>query len=415
MKPELIKPIKERVDNKGRRWIQDHEKTYDKAIKKYSEESNSPNKNTIIRYLTDIRIGDRSTKRKVSKSRALRVFSTLQNIDLWLKQKPFQQVTVEDIKTLVLDLEEDIILSPHTKNPYTETTKAGMLKALRKFWKWLKNTPYYPEEVDWIDAYEPVIVQEIFSIEDVEYLERHLHSNTMRTILWILFDSGLRINELLNLRLKDIKPPSNGENYFTLRVRHETAKTHEERNVGLHYSNKHLLEYLEKNHQTPNKQDSFLFNTSYNYIRKYLSEKSKKHLNRSMTPKRLRGSSATHFASRIKSYQSFCYRYGWKLSSRVPDGYYNRAGVKNKEVMQQIHSFERTRITNEQADHAITNKDLLDENTALRRKLSQYEGELYKIGRYDGILNRLLAEPSIKEKARELFLKDQENQIEVLQ
>ncbi len=85
MKTEIVKEPKERTDSTGRRWIQDHEETYDKAISKYKEASKSPNKSLIVQYLQDIRLGDRYAKRAkkaVTKSRALRIFGVLQNIDL---------------------------------------------------------------------------------------------------------------------------------------------------------------------------------------------------------------------------------------------------------------------------------------------------------------------------------------------
>ena len=127
MKTEIVKKPKEKVDTKtGRRWIQDHESVYDKAIKKYLQNSQSPNKSTIVQYLADIRLGDRNVKkakRAVTKSRCLRIFPVLQNIDLWLGQKPFNKVTVDDMKTFVLNLKEDIIVSPTTKRAYSEASK----------------------------------------------------------------------------------------------------------------------------------------------------------------------------------------------------------------------------------------------------------------------------------------------------
>ena len=416
-KTELVREIKERIDKKtGRRWIQDHENTYDQAIKKYAENNKSPNKQYILGYLQDMQLGDRSkltAKKAVSKSRCLRIFGVLTNIDNWLQQKPFQEIDKQDIQKLVLDLKEDLIISPKNNKPYAETTKASMLKMLRRFWKWLKKTPYYPEEVDWIDTYEPKTTKEVFGIDDIKLLADNCHSIQLKTILWILFDTGARINELLNIKLKDIKTPTPQEKYYTLRIRCETEKNNRERSIGLFYTNKILQTYLENHHQTPGDQESYLFTTSYDHIRNYLRRKSLKFLKKSMTPHKIRASSATHYACRIRTYQDFCYRFGWSLSSRVPDLYYNRAGVKNNDVMNSIHTFERDRIRTEFGDQLVNNKELFDENFALQRKVNNYESEIYKRQRYDTILGKLLSLPEVKSKVREIMKTELHNNKEL--
>jgi hypothetical protein len=50
---QIVPTINERVDRNGRRWLQDHEANYNRKIKKYMEQSKSPNKHLTKRYLDD--------------------------------------------------------------------------------------------------------------------------------------------------------------------------------------------------------------------------------------------------------------------------------------------------------------------------------------------------------------------------
>ena len=167
-KTEIVPQIKERVDKNSRRWIQDHPAKYDKAVKKYRDNSKSPNKLLILQYLEDCRLGDRAIdgkRREISKSRSLRVLGILENIDLWLNYKPFREVTKQDIQDFIRKLKDDVIVSAWTQKPYSETTKASMKKVVRKFWKHLKGeNTYFPKEVDWITTYEPVPSKVVFSL-----------------------------------------------------------------------------------------------------------------------------------------------------------------------------------------------------------------------------------------------------------
>jgi site-specific recombinase XerD len=375
--PIVCMPVKERVDASGRRWVQDLEKKFDNEIKRYRKESDSKNKNTIIRFLEDMRIGDSSKecqKRIVSKSRCLKILGVLRKIDIWLHGKRFDEVTVEDMKDMIYRLQEDIISATKAGKPYTMSTKASMKKIIRKFWKWLKGkNHFYPDIVEFISTYEPTPTMEVYSIEEIEFLRDNLHSFKMKVLLWVLFDIGVRISELLNIRIMDITEPTPEENYYKIYIRKETAKNGKDRVIGLLYSNQYLEQYLKEHHASPRAKKSFLFDMSYDYIKNYLHLKGKKFLNKSVNLHKIRASSATHFAPRIKSYQSFCYKYGWSLSSRVPDRYFNTSGVKAKDAMDQVLSFERDQIRNQYRTEIVTNRDLLDQNFLMQEKLKEYD------------------------------------------
>jgi len=277
---EIVPTIKERVDKTGRRWMQDHEANYDKKIKDYIQNTKSPNKYLIERYLNDMAVGDSSKEsaiREVSKSRRLRILQIMSSFDIWMNHKKFDKITVADMKTFVGRLKEGIIVSPYQDKPYAETTKSTIRKVIRKFWKWHKGeNRFFPPEVSWMDTSEPTPTKDCYTIEEMELLFSNMHSFQMKTLLKVMFDSGLRIGEIMNIRVKDITSPNVEENWYTIRVRAEIAKKKQERFVALFYSNQDLKTYLEKHHQEPKNPEAFLFYYSYEYVRNFLYRKSKK-------------------------------------------------------------------------------------------------------------------------------------------
>ncbi|MBT6762462.1 site-specific integrase [archaeon] len=408
-KTVVVDSIKERVDKTGRRWIQDLEKTYDKAKEKYSKQSKSKNKSYILDYLQQMRLGDGSKKqerRRITKSRALRIMGILKNFDDWMQGKEFLLITKQDMHNFVEKLDDGILVSPSSGKEYAETTKATIKKVIRKYWKWLKgDNNYYPKEVDWMDTYEPRPDMTIYSYDEIELIRDSFRPFQMKTLVWLLFDSGARINELLNLKIKDVIKPNGQARYLSVRFRDEISKR-AGRTVGLYLSTFYLATYLKKHHTDPNNPEAYLFTYGYNAVRTKLYVKGKAILGKSLTPHRIRGSSATYYATRIKTYQNFCYRFGWSLSSRVPDIYYRRAGVKSNEVMNEIFASERAILQSESMGDRLTTDQLLLENKRLTDKVSTYKKKVSGFERYEPALMELLKNPAIKEQLIELMSKE---------
>ena len=406
---QVVEPIRERIDKNGRKWIQDHESVYDKAEEKYSKQSKSKNKHLILEYLKEMRLGDgskRQERRKISKSRALRVMGILKNFDDWVHGKEFDGINKADMQDFVLKIDEGIIVSPLNGKEYAETTKATIKKVVRKFWKWFKgDNQYYPDEVIWMDTYEPHPDMEIYSYDEIELIRDSFTKFKMKTLVWVLFDSGARINELLNLKIKDVVKSNRQSRYMSVRIKESIAKS-QGRIVGLYLASFHLATYLAKHHPDPNNPEAYLFDYSYNAVRTKLYQKGRKVLRKSITPHRIRGSSATYYATRIKTYQNFCYRFGWALSSRVPDIYYGRAGVKANEVMNEIFSSERAILQSESMDERLVSDQLLMENKMLTDKVGNYKKKVSNFERYEPAIQELLSNPAIKQQLIQIMDKN---------
>lgn len=399
-KVEIVKKIPERVDKNGRRWIQDHEVMFDKKKENLLRNKECINSGLIIQYIREMRTGDGSKysqRRSISKSRASKIMSTLVYLNTWLNNRKFTEITETDMRDFIEKLDEDIILQPINSKPYAETTKATIKKIIRKFWKWLKgDNKFYPPEVIWISTFEPIPQKDIYSLDDIQILVDSFNTFKMKAFVWVLFDTGLRVNEILNLRIKDIIMPQPGRNYVSLNIRDEIAKGSYGRKIGLYHSHNFLLKFIDKHHQEPNNKEAFIFDYTYDTIRTKLYKRSRKILGKSITPHRIRETSATYFASRIKSYQNYCYRFGWSLNSKVPDRYYQRAGVKSHEIMQEIITSEKTFIQAEAMNEKIINNDLVLENKALSDKANIYKNKYREIEKYEQSLMELIQIPEVK-------------------
>ena len=409
-KVQIVETVVDRIGKNGRRWIQDHESVYDKAKTKFFEDSKSVNKSDILHYLRDMRTGDPSKKqekRSIGKSRALRVMGILRNFDGWMQGKEFREINEQDMRDFVEKLEDGILVSPLTGKEYAETTKATIKKVIRKFWKWLKGkNEFYPKEVVWMDTYEPRPEGQIYSIDELQLMKDSFTKFKMRTLVMLMFDSGARINEILNLKIKDIVYPNAQSRYVSINITNSIAKSGNGRTIGLYLSSIYLLKYIEKHHTDPNNKEAYLFNYSYDAIRTKHYQKGMKVLGKSVTPHRIRASSATYYATRIKTYQNFCYRFGWNLASRVPDIYYKRAGVKNSEVMNEIFSSERAILQSESMDERLINDQLIIENKMLTDKVGNYKKKVSGFERSEPALMELLQNPAIKEQLMKIMNRD---------
>ena len=102
--------------------------------------------------------------------------------------KAFDEATKEDIIELVRKIEARK-LSEWTRHDYRTT--------LKKFFKWLRGSDSYPEEVKWLKVKTPksnnIIPTEILSEQDIKKLIRVADNPRDKAFVSVLFESGCRI------------------------------------------------------------------------------------------------------------------------------------------------------------------------------------------------------------------------------
>lgn len=290
------------------------------------------NRQTIIKYLEDCMIGKAKSgksNKRIGRSTLYRVLGILRLLsEEWIK-KDFDKTTQADWDNFYKRMEFNKIKSQSNK-AFKASTKAKNYKTIRKFLKWkFGENKYYPEFcVDWVTTEEKTSKEHITKPE----LDRMIEATPtlrVKSLLALLFDSGMRIEEVANIRWKDMEKTKDG--YYRIHVRAETSKTKQERFVTIPLASSLIESYKnsEKRQKDASgklafKDSNYLYDNTYQGLYKTINRIGLKVLNKNISPHTMRHSSASYYADIIKTYQQFCSRYGWRLNSDTPQRYFHK-------------------------------------------------------------------------------------------
>lgn len=355
-----------------------------------SDDRVHPENRVLIKdFIRDCRLGKtvlHRRKRVIGSATCLKYIFALKTVDQCLK-KPFHSVAQHDMEVFIEKLCCDEIGSK-SGAAYSDWTKVGIKKSIKKFWKWKDgNNKTYPEIVEWIDTYVKEIEIPALKREEVQEMLDRCANPRDKALVMLLFDSGARIEELLNVRLH--------EDHITwkqdlqcYKIRLEFSKT-KPRTISVPFSSRELKKWIEI-HPGKNDNRSQLFPMSYGAVRMVIKRLGQRALGKRVTPHVLRHSSATYYANRLNRYQ-LCNRYGWTMSSSMVDRYLDRAGIIEDRTpdlvrFDEIHAAEiRARTANEDLT-------LLKERNLILEKEVQELKENANLGKMDeGILSTLRA------------------------
>jgi len=236
-------------------------------------------------------------------------------------KKPLLQLTKEDLIKLKQDLKSGKIKS-RFKKPYSNSTQREMQLILIGFLEFV-NYEKYSGFRKWFVVKVPKKDVEYLREDEIEKLYKSCKSNEERFLIAVLFDTGARASEFLNIRAEDVTPPSQVFPYYKINFKTEYSKT-KGRNIGLYWkhSTEAVKDYLEDVGELKPKEPIFI--KSYDALRVFLTRLGKKVLSKRIHFHIFRKASASHYATKLKSRQQLCYRYGWAYSSNIPDVYISR-------------------------------------------------------------------------------------------
>lgn len=242
----------------------------------------------------------------------------------------YKEITKEDIlnfKLLLRDEKSDFYVKTVTLHHY--------IIALRLFCRWiLEEKP----ELGWDESLAEIkipkkidekVVQpdELISTEELHKLLRSCLNRRDKALIALIFETGLRINEALNLKLKDIIV---NDTHMALKI--DGTKTKEsKRRVIVIDSQKYLMDWI-NDHPTNNDKESYLFISIGQNFGKPLG-----YLGAARQLKRIarragirpiywhlfRHTSATIEAVRGMNPKLMNKKYGWSPESRTPFIYIN--------------------------------------------------------------------------------------------
>lgn len=307
------------------------QRNLDNLIKRIKNSSISKaNKKAILDFKTYCAVEG------LSVSRAYFYVSKLYLIAQWLN-KDFKSATKKDIMRIVEKV---------GKMKYTEWSKQNFRVTLKKFYKWLRNSEEYPEEVKWLKTtmkkQNDTLPEELLNEEEVKRLIEKAEHPRNKALISVLYESGCRIGEILSLRLKHVDFDKFGT------VLMVTGKTGPRR-VRVISSTPYLATWID-NHPLKDDPNSPLWvgiGTAYRNeiidyaaVRLMIARVAKRAgIKKRVNPHTFRHSRATHLATRLTEAQ-MNELFGWVQGSEMPSTYVHLSGRDVDKTLLKIYGIE---------------------------------------------------------------------------
>jgi len=148
-------------------------------------------------------------------------------------KKSFRQCTKEDCEKMVAKIEGN--------KEYAPWTKADYKTILKRFYKWLLGKDeYYPDCIKWLKIKSPTdsqLPEDLITEEELMKVVSSALNPRDKALIFMMYESGARIGEILPLRIKDIHF---GEQITSIQVNGKTGQ----RRIPLISSTNYLSTWL---------------------------------------------------------------------------------------------------------------------------------------------------------------------------
>ena len=304
----------ETIDNE-KKDIHDSEKVFNRSLEKIKKSAISEKqKKDIEKFVLEIRIGKYGSKVKAHRIISYLYFF-LKTHDYF--KKDFDKITEKEWETFYTSLQDDKIKKVNGLS-YSKFTKEDWIKAIKKYlgWKLGKDNKDFTKRVGWMKKERCKSDKRAITLEQCNKIVAKEQNIRNKALFMTLFDSGMRIEELLNVRLHDLevvkKENTKGE-YYMVKIRISKTKT---RNISLPLCTDILTKWIKK-HPQNNDKNAFLFPLEYDNVRKIIRVMSKQIIDFNLSPHSLRHASVTFYVQKfgLRDIAGFYYRFGWSFGS----------------------------------------------------------------------------------------------------
>ena len=187
----------------SRRYLDNGEYRTASQLNMIAKEFEEPNRGYAFAYKEYLELNNRKARTIARRLGDLRFI-------LRVLPKDAKLATRKDIENVVMAINKG--KSRDEKGNLTDKnlaipTKRKMKQILRSFYKWLYNTDEYPPIVKWVIVDRDVqnkLPEDLLNEEEVKKLVENCKNQRDKTIIALLWDTGMRVGELLNLRIRDI-------------------------------------------------------------------------------------------------------------------------------------------------------------------------------------------------------------------
>jgi integrase len=262
-----------------------------------------------------------------------------------LLKKDFNKAKKEDMVKLVASIEK--------KEDWGDATKQHYKVVIKKFYKWLNGGEDYPQEVKWIKTTlknnNRKLPSEILTEDEIYRMVKAADNARDKALILVLYESGCRIGEILNLKIKDISFDEYG---CVLIVNGKTG----ERRVRLvkGYGASEALKIWLDSHPFKDNKEAYVWLSlstnsrfepvGYRGVYKMLADVGKKcGITKPLNPHNFRHSRATHLANTLTEAQ-MKELFGWTQGSKMASIYVHLSGRDvDKALIEKFGSIEMKR------------------------------------------------------------------------
>lgn len=252
-----------------------------------------------------------------------KLLHVLSKVAIWLK-KDFNSASKDDIIDVVQKIEAI---------DYADWTKHDYKVVIKKFYKWLKGTEdHYPNEVRWIKTRigksNHILPEELLTEDEVKRMVEAAGNIRDKALIFVLYESGCRIGEIANLKLKHIEFEKHGVRLIV------SGKTGDRRIILI--SSTSLLANWINNHPFRNDPETFVWigigtrnnkkGVSYNALSEVIKKAARRaNIKKRVHPHLLRHSRASFLANHLTDSQMNAV-FGWAQGSDMPGTYVHLSG-----------------------------------------------------------------------------------------
>jgi integrase/recombinase XerD len=252
---------------------------------------------------------------------------------------------------------EMFVIKTDRNNVWSEWTKSDFKRIAKFFFRWLyfgNLEGDYPDIVKWIKCRmkksSSKTPEQILTKEEIELMANKTNNIRDKALVLVLYESGCRIGEMLNMRIKDIAFDSHGC-YILI-----SGKTGWRRVRIIEYS-KELLSWLDS-HPFKNNPESYVWinlekTEPYNRVRpEHVNNLLKKLAKKSGITKRVhnhafRHARATHLAKHLSEPVMKEY-FGWTKDSKMVGVYCHLSGKDVDEALLKLYGIKQEEIKDEE-------------------------------------------------------------------
>lgn len=140
----------------------------------------------------------------ISSGRIIKYIYMLKTLSELLGNKRFDKANKDDIINVV---------GKANKKNWSDWTKRDFKDSLKRFYKWLRNTDVYPEEVKWIENTKiksNKLPKTLLTPEEVKTMAEIASNPRDKALVLALYESGCRIGELLTMTIDSVQPHEHG-------------------------------------------------------------------------------------------------------------------------------------------------------------------------------------------------------------